>query len=194
LQDVISLVEHLIKLDEDVIRAGYKLEDDWDPLDEAWDLFLSAREASGNYTPMTLSIASVDAQHLDDEVRQQMLEALVPRRLFRITHHHAKDGGAHVALVGGRTPFLPTEPRTRWDVAPLDGVLKVVAIWSLCPQCFGTGVRNGGSCDYQDLSGNPCESGFVFQGGIRLDLGEALETVRFDPPPEHERYHPVYYA
>lgn len=44
------------------------------------------------------------------------------------------------------------------------------------------------------LSGQTCESGWLFEGGIRLEVGPASLTVRFGPAPSHERYLDVYNA
>ncbi|TNE92592.1 MAG: hypothetical protein EP330_01210 [Deltaproteobacteria bacterium] len=187
-------MERLIELDEQVIRAGYELEDDWDPLEEAWDLFLSQAETSLPMAPMTLSVASVHAEHLDQVLRQQYLDALVPRRFFRISQHDSNVGEAFSALVGGRAPFDPAEPHVRWDLAAPEGDLKVVAIWSLCPVCCGTGRTASTGCTYRNpASGQACESGFLFEGGLRLDLGEPSETLRFGPPPQ-ERFLAAYNA
>lgn len=194
MDEAIRVVKEFVAGEASNAIDAYAGEDQTSWFQRGFRLFLFKQDAPAGhrYTPMTIPVAMVQVSHLSPAERTALSSAVEPRTFFWAATKNSPLGPVVSTMIGGTTPFKATLPRTRFDVACIGASWKIASIWALCPQCFGTGTHDGQTCTWQTGPGRACENGWIFEGGLRLELGEATETQHFAPRPEDERYHAVY--
>ena len=139
----------------------------------------------------------------DEEVRDA--SQLSKIRAFKISmHRHPVLGEVARVLAGGdgRWDDGIDQVKLRFDFARIEGVIKLVATWELCRDCFGTGFVDGcgtkaepgfhptgAVCSWEDEDVAPdepprrCYGGFVPYGGLLIpDCGAPVEVRKLDAP------------